>query len=86
MKRNHQELDAILDDTLAGIRRERTDQKTADTAASRVWARVSAEAAGLPEVLVAPSREVERISGCPDYRSLIPAYVRGQLSPARRLL
>jgi hypothetical protein len=86
MKRNHQELDAILDDTLAGIRRERTDQRTVDTAASRVWARVSAEAAGLPEVLVAPSREVERISGCADYRSLIPAYVRGQLSPARRLL
>ncbi|MCA1629989.1 MAG: FecR domain-containing protein, partial [Acidobacteria bacterium] len=86
MKRNHQELDRILDDTLSGIRRERADQKTADTAASRVWARVSAEAAGLPEVLVAPSREVEQISGCPDYRSLIPAYVRGQLSPARRLL
>ncbi len=41
MKRNHQELDRILDDTLSGIRRERTDQKTADTAASRVWARVS---------------------------------------------
>jgi hypothetical protein len=86
MKRNHQELDRILDDTLAGIRRERTDQKIADTAASRVWARVSAEAAGLPDVLAAPSREVEHISGCPDYRSLIPAYVRGQLSPARRLL
>lgn len=86
MKRNHQELDRILDDTLSGIRRERTDQKSADTAASRVWARVSAEAAGLPEVLVAPQREVEQISGCPDYRSLIPAYVRGQLSPARRLL
>ena len=86
MKRNHQELDRILDDTLAGIRRERTDQKTADTAAARVWARVSAEAAGLPDVLAAPQRAVEQISGCPDYRSLIPAYVRGQLSPARRLL
>jgi hypothetical protein len=86
MKRNHQELDRVLDDTLAGIRRERTDQRAVDTAASRVWARVSAEAAGLPDVLAAPSREVEQISGCPDYRSLIPAYVRGQLSPARRLL
>jgi hypothetical protein len=86
MKRNHQELDRILDETLAGIRRERTDQRTADGAASRVWARVSAEAAGLPEVLAAPARAVEQISGCPDYRSLIPAHVRGQLSPARRLL
>ena len=86
MKRNHQELDAVLDETLAAIRRERTDQRAVDGAAARVWARVSAEAAGLPEVLAAPARAVEQISGCPDYQSLIPAYVRGQLSPARRLL
>ncbi|MCA1818128.1 MAG: zf-HC2 domain-containing protein, partial [Acidobacteria bacterium] len=86
MKRNNQELDAILDRALEGIRQERPTQTAADAAARHVWARVSAEAAGIPDVLAAPARNVEQIEGCADFQSLIPAYVRGGLSPARRLL
>jgi len=43
MKRNKQELDAILDRTLDGIRREQIDDAKLGDATSRVWARVSAQ-------------------------------------------
>jgi hypothetical protein len=87
MKRNRKELDAILDEVVAGVRDERVDQSAVNTAASRVWARVSAQASG-EELIDAPAAVVaaERIGGCADYQSLIPSYLRGELSPARALL
>lgn len=86
MKRNHQELDSILDNTLDGIRRDHINQSTVDAAASRVWARVSAQAAGAPAASAAPVAAAAQISGCADFRTLIPAYLRGNLSAPRRLL
>ncbi len=87
MKRNRKELNAILDKVVAGVRDERLDQSAVNDAASRVWARVSGQAAG--EMLIDSPASVaaaKRLGGCADYQSLIPSYLRGELSPARSLL
>ncbi|MCA1614189.1 MAG: hypothetical protein LC800_08605, partial [Acidobacteria bacterium] len=44
MKRNNKELDAILDNAVAGIRDEQLDATQVAASTSRVWARVSEEA------------------------------------------
>jgi hypothetical protein len=80
MKRTREE--DILDKVTAEIRNEKIDPVAVSAAADRVWARVSA-AAGETEVKL-PT--VDRIEGCADYQSLIPAYLAGKLSEARSLL
>src|SRR5687767_14513539 len=80
MKSNRE--DKILDQITADIRNEKVDEATMSKAADRVWARVSA-AAGETKLQV-PA--VERIEGCADFQSLIPAYLAGKLSEARSLL
>ena len=80
MKRNNEE--QILDKVTAEIRNERVDESAESAAADRVWARVAA-AAGETQFSL-PS--VDRIEGCADYQSLIPAYLAGKLSEARSLL
>jgi ferric-dicitrate binding protein FerR (iron transport regulator) len=80
MKSTNQE--ETLDRVTAEIRSEAVDPVTVEAAANRVWARVSA-AAGETEVQL-PA--VERIEGCADFQSLIPAYLSGSLSEARSLL
>ncbi|HEX5966402.1 MAG TPA: FecR family protein, partial [Pyrinomonadaceae bacterium] len=72
----------ILDQITADIRNEKVDEATMSSAADRVWARVAA-AAGEQEFQM-PA--VERIEGCADFQSLIPAYLSGKLSEARSLL
>ena len=72
----------ILDKVTADIRNQKIDSGAASAAADRVWARVSA-AAGEAEFKL-PT--VDRIEGCADYQSLIPAYLAGKLSEARSLL
>ena len=79
MKRNSEE---ILDKVTAEIRNEKVDSTVVSAAADRVWARVSA-AAGEAEFQM-PT--VDRIEGCADFQSLIPAYLAGKLSEARSLL
>ena len=74
--------DKILDQITAEIRNEKVDEKTVSAAADRVWARVST-AAGQTEFQL-PA--VDRIEGCADFQSLIPAYLAGKLSEARSLL
>jgi FecR protein/Putative zinc-finger len=86
MKRNRKELDAILDKVVAGVRDEHVDQSAVNNAATRVWARVSEQAAGEKSVDSPAAVAAERIGGCADYQSLIPAYLRGELSSARALL
>src|SRR5918992_1254051 len=87
MKRSRKELDAILDEVVSGVRDERVDQSAVNEAASRVWARVSEQASG-EQLIDSPAAvaAAERIGGCADYQSLIPSYLRGELSPARALL
>ncbi|HJP92616.1 MAG TPA: FecR domain-containing protein [Pyrinomonadaceae bacterium] len=80
MKSNNE--DQILDKVTAEIRNEHVDPAVVSAAADRVWARVSA-AAGQAEFNL-PT--VDRIEGCADFQSLIPAYLAGKLSEARSLL
>lgn len=72
----------ILDKVTAEIRNEKVDPAAVSAAADRVWARVSV-AAGETEFQL-PA--VERIEGCNDFQSLIPAHLAGKLSEARSLL
>ncbi len=74
--------DQILDKVTAEIRNEKSDPATVSAAADRVWARVSA-AAGATEFQL-PA--VDKIEGCADFQSLIPAHLAGKLSEARSLL
>jgi len=79
---NSNKKDQILDKVTAEIRNEKVDPGVVSAAADRVWARVSA-AAGATEFQL-PA--VERIEGCADFQSLIPAHLAGKLSEARSLL
>jgi hypothetical protein len=88
----NKELENILDQVTAGIRDQKLDEAVVNDAAERVWARLSNEAdarrmrpqeAGAPIGEAAPA---DRIEGCADFQSLIPAYLRRELSEARSLL
>jgi hypothetical protein len=81
MKSNKEE--SILDKVTAEIRNEQVDPGAVAAAADRVWARVSVAAAGENQLQMP---EAERIEGCNDFQSLIPAYLNGKLSEARSLL
>src|SRR6185312_2958037 len=87
----------LLDDAVAQVTNDPVDPREVEAAAIRVWARLSQEAArseaapaaaapviaaGVPASTAAP----HSLQGCADYQSLIPAYLRGELSPARALL
>ena len=85
MKRNHKEIEAIIDSVTTRIRNEEPSAAVVNTAAERVWARLSAEAASATAP-VEEIRTVEHIRGCADFQSLIPAYLKKELSDARRLL
>ncbi len=89
MKRNIKNLDAIIDSTAGRIREDEPDRTLIEDAANRVWSRLtengSMYAADLPHA-VAHGGEASRIEGCADYQTLIPAYLRGELSTARKLL
>jgi hypothetical protein len=93
------ELNNILDQVTAGIRAEQVDDATVSDATERVWARLATETdarrmranrpqdAGAPLVdAPAAGAAADRIEGCADFQTLIPAYLGGQLSEARSLL
>jgi hypothetical protein len=86
MKRKSVELENILDKVTEGIRQDEIDRKVLDGARERVWARLSLEMGTESEIAPAPSATVEEIRGCDDFQSLIPAYLKGELSGARALL
>ena len=79
MKKNSEE---ILNEVTDAIRHEDANPAVMSAAADRVRARVSAAAGEADFQLPA----VERIEGCADFQSLIPAYLAGKLSEARSLL
>jgi FecR protein len=80
MKSNNEK--ELLDKVIGQIRNEQIDSASVSAAADRVWARVSAAAAA--EGHETPA--AERIEGCRDFQSLIPAYLSHSLSEARSLL
>lgn len=87
MKRNQQDLNAILDRVTEDIRDEQVDSQVVDSAAKRVWEQLSAAGANAqPIASTVVGTAVEHIHGCPDFQSLMPAYLRGELSEARSLL
>jgi hypothetical protein len=77
------DFDSILDRTTAQIRNEEIDASVVNQAADRVWARLAAETGDVSLPATVPA---ERIESCKDFQSLIPAYLRGELSEARALL
>lgn len=82
MKRKTKELNSIIDNVTAGIRDEAVEPSVIDDAAERVWDRLSNETAFAQAEIV----QAAHIEGCADFQSLIPAYLRGNLSEARTLL
>jgi hypothetical protein len=82
MKRNRKELDSVLDRVVDGIRSEVIDTTVAESAADRVWARLSKESV----VEMPATKAVDEIRGCADFQALIPAYLKKELSDARTLL
>src|ERR1043165_4291054 len=81
---NNKELDNILDKVSADIRGEEIQSASVKGAAERVWMKMSAVDADARRQDV--SEQAERIEGCADFQSLMPAYLRGELSEARALL
>jgi len=85
MTHNKKDLEAIIDETLNGVRNEHLDPRAVDDTASRVWARIATEqntSTAADKTTVA----AEHINSCADFQSLLPSYLRRELSPARTLL
>ncbi len=78
----------LLDEAVHQVAVEPIDPREVEAAAARVWARLSQEgAASSPApVVTEATAPAGSLHGCDDFRSLIPAFVRGELSPARALL
>ena len=83
------ELDNMLDEIAAGIRSEQVDDGAVNEATGRVWSRLESEDARRMRAYRlqdAGAAAVDRIEGCADFQSLIPAYLGSRLSEARSLL
>jgi len=85
MKRSNKELYELIDQATAEIRSERVDQTVVESAAERVWAKLSVETA-TASAPAAHTEQVDHIRNCGDFQTLIPDYLTGTLSPARSLL
>ncbi len=68
--------DKLFDQAVSAMRKDEPDTAALDAAESRLYSRMSTEAAQAPET----------IQGCEGIRSLIPSYRSGRLSAARKLL
>ncbi|HEX2223322.1 MAG TPA: FecR domain-containing protein [Thermoanaerobaculia bacterium] len=81
-----------LDDAVHQVVNEPLDPAEIEAATARVWQRLSQGAAAhaVPAVLSATSSAPEAPTGslksCGDFQALIPAYLAGELAPARALL
>ncbi len=81
----NKELENILDQVTTGIRSERIDETTVIAAKERVSMRLSADSS-IDADATAAVHVGDRIEGCADFQSLIPAFLSGELSEARSLL
>ncbi|HEX2255028.1 MAG TPA: FecR domain-containing protein [Thermoanaerobaculia bacterium] len=76
----------VLDRAVDAARSEHPDPEVVRLAADRVWARLAAEAAVPGATRRGAAADDLPISGCDGYQALIPAYLAGELAPARHLL
>ncbi|MFL6194371.1 MAG: FecR domain-containing protein [Thermoanaerobaculia bacterium] len=79
----------LLDQAVSQMADEPIDPRQVEDAAARVWAKLSQGAAAesaAPAMAHAADASHSGLHGCEDFQSLIPAYLRGELSPARALL
>ncbi|MCP9493234.1 MAG: FecR domain-containing protein [Pyrinomonadaceae bacterium MAG19_C2-C3] len=91
MKQNKKQLENLLDETIASIHHAQPEAAHIEDAARRVWARLETHANSdyamneikLESASTAPAAQVR---GCADFQTLMPSYMRHQLSPARALL
>lgn len=88
-KKNHDALDRAVDEIRAGD----VDPAVVEQAAARVWERLTRAAephaelqAAAAEPQMAVAAPAHALSACDDFQALIPAYLRGELPPARALL
>jgi ferric-dicitrate binding protein FerR (iron transport regulator) len=82
--------DDILDRAVDEVTGETVDPAVVEAAASRVWERLS-QGAPVHRMETNPvnteaNPEIHSLRGCDDFQALIPAYLRGELPPARALL
>jgi len=77
-----------LDRAVDAVRDDAPDAELMRAAADRVWEKLTAAARSNPAVAAAAGAAavVDTIRGCDDYQALLPAYLAGELTPARRLL
>jgi ferric-dicitrate binding protein FerR (iron transport regulator) len=81
-----------LDEAASQMAGEPIDPRQIEAAAARVWARLSQEMADGAPIHQIPAPQAPTVHaagslhGCDDFQALIPAYLRGELSPARALL
>lgn len=81
-----------LDEAVHQVADDPIDPRQVEEAAARVWARLSQEGASMQAAAPAATAQAAAppvhgsLHGCEDFQSLIPAYVRGELSTARALL
>ncbi len=79
---NPRDLDSILDRTLDEIRNDGMAPEAEGQAAERVWASLARDAV----VHAEPTEPRHSIRDCADFQALLPAYLRGDLVDARRML
>ena len=77
----------LLDDACSQIRSEQVPPGLTAEAAARVWQQLAEQAErGRRHAQSVHLDDIGSIHGCDDFQKLIPAYLAGQLSDARRLL
>src|SRR5689334_14014766 len=72
----------ILEAAIDAMRTSEPDRIEMERHAARVWARIGHELSAQTNVKAAAGQ----LRSCEDYRSLIPDYIAGRLSAARKLL
>jgi ferric-dicitrate binding protein FerR (iron transport regulator) len=80
--RHEKGLEKTLDETLEKLQKQELTPEQVSEAARRTWARLSGEQVAPQEI----QASAERIRSCSDLKTLIPDYLNGDLTDARKLL